>query len=52
MLKLQNLESDSSDLEIYFVVNRKPLQIKKNGRDAAKTGFFGNDPSMCILNKL
>ena len=27
------------------------MQIKKNGRDAAKTRLFGNDPGKCMMNK-
>ena len=43
LLELENLESDSSNLEIYSMANRKPMQIRKNGRDVAKTRFFCND---------
>ena len=52
LLELKNLECDSSNLKIYSVTNRKPMQIGKNGHDMTKTRFFRNDPSKCILNKL
>ena len=52
LLEMENLESDSSNLEIYSVANRKPMQLRKNGRDVAKTRFLSNDPGKCILNKL
>ena len=51
LLELQNLESDSSNLEIYSVASRKPVQIRKNGRDVANTRFFSNDPGKCISAK-
>ena len=49
---VENLESDSSNLEIYSVANRKPMPLRENRRDVAKTRFFSNDPGKCILNKL
>ena len=52
LLELENLESYSSNLEIYSVANRKPMQLRENGCDVAKTRFFSNDPGKCILNKL
>ena len=52
LLELENLESDSSNLENYSVANRKPMQLGENGRDVAKTRFFSNDPGKCILKKL
>ena len=39
LLELQNLESDNSNLEIYSLANRKPMQIRKNGRDVTKRDF-------------
>ena len=45
-------ESDSSNLVIYSVTNRKPMEISKNRRNVAKARFLGNDPSKCVLNKL
>ena len=49
---MQYLESDSSNLETYSVMNRKPVEISKNRRNVAKARFLGNDPSKCVLNKL
>ena len=40
LLELENLESDSGNLEIYSVANRKPMQLRENGCDVAKTRFF------------
>ena len=52
LLELENLESDSGNLEIYSMANRKPMQLREKRRDAEKTRFFSNDPGKCILNKL
>ena len=52
LLEMHNLESDSSNLETYSVMNRKPVEISKNRRNVAKARFLGNDPSKCVLNKL
>ena len=52
LLELQNLECDSSNLEIYSVMNKKLMKIRKNRRYAVKTRFFSNDLRECILNKL
>ena len=53
LLEMQYLESDSSNLEIYSVTNRKPMQISKNRCNAAKARNLGNNPSKSsILNKL
>ena len=49
---MQYLESDSGNLEIYSVTNRKPVDISKNRCNVAKARFLGNDPSKCVLNKL
>ena len=46
------LESDSSNLKIYSVANKKPMQIRKNGRETAKKRFFSNAPGLSVLNKL
>ena len=43
LLELENLESDNSNLEIYSVANRKPMQLRENRCDGAKTRFFSND---------
>ena len=32
--EMQYLESDSSNLEIYYVTNRKPMEFSKNRRNA------------------
>ena len=45
LLKLRNLECDSSYLETYSVMNRKPMQIRMNRRDAAKTRMLSNNPN-------
>ena len=52
LLEMQYLERDSSNLEIYSVTNRKPVEISKNRRNVAKARFQGNDSSKCVLNKL
>ena len=49
---MQYLESDGSNLEIYSVTDRKPVEISKNRRNVAKARFLGNDPSKCVLDKL
>ena len=49
---MQYLESDGSNLEIYCVTDRKPVEISKNRRNVAKTRLLGNDPSKCVLDKL
>ena len=49
---MQYPESDISNLVIYSVTNRKPVEISKNRRNVAKARFLGNDPSKCVLNKL
>ena len=38
-------ETDGSNLEIYSVTNRKPVEISKIRRNVTKTRFLGNDPS-------
>ena len=38
-LNLQNFESDTSYRETYSVMNRKPMQIRKNRCDATKMNF-------------
>ena len=44
---MQYLESDGSNLEIYSVTDRKPVEISKNRRNVAKARFLGNDSSKC-----
>ena len=39
LLELENLESNSSNLEIYSVANRKPMQLRENWCDVAKRNF-------------
>ena len=45
-------ESDSSNLVIYSVTNRKPVEISKDRHNVAKARFLGNNPSKWVLNKL
>ena len=52
LLEMQYLKSDGSNLEIYSVTDRKPVEISKNRRNVAKAKFLGNDPSKCVLDKL
>ena len=49
---MQYPESDSSNLVIYSVMNRKPGEFSKNSRNFANARFLGIDPSKCVLNKL
>ena len=44
LLKLQNLECDSSNLEIYSLTNKKPMQIRRNKRLCGKNEIFGLRP--------
>ena len=39
LLELENLESDRSNLEIYSVANRKPMQIERTGVMQQKRDF-------------
>ena len=41
LLEMQYIESNSSNLEIYSVTNRKPVEISKNKRNVAKARFLG-----------
>ena len=49
---MQYPESDSSNLLIYSVMNRTPVEINKDRRNVAKARFLGNDRCKCVLNNL
>ena len=52
LLEMQYLGSDGSNLEIYSVTDREPVEISKNRRNVEKARFLGNDPSKCVPDKL
>ena len=52
LLRLQHPVSDGSYLEVYSVMNWKPVQLRQNRRDMIKARLLGHNASKGILNKL
>ena len=52
LLKLEHLKSNRSNFKTNSVVNRRPMQVRKNRCDATEPRFLGNHSSKSILDKL
>ena len=46
LLKLYHPVSDGSYLEVYYVTNGKPVQLRQNRRDMIKARFLGHNACM------